>query len=80
MNAEIFEDTMRSFIRHRPFQPFVVELEEGQEILVDDPHAVALSGGGTGGAGYIGADEVYMISAELVRAIRPVRQNEEVRN
>ena len=69
MIAEVFEDTIRSFIRRRPFQPFVVELEEGQQILIDDPRAVALSGGGTGGAGYIGPDEIHMISSDRVRTI-----------
>lgn len=77
MNAEVFEKTMRSFLRYTPFQPFVVELNEGQEILIDDPRAVALSGSGTGSAGYIGTDEVYMFAAERVRGIRGVQQNQE---
>jgi hypothetical protein len=76
MNAEVFEQTMRSFLRQMPFESFVVELEEGEDILIDDPHAVALGGGGSGGAGYIGPKDIYMFSAEQVRDIRGAHQTQ----
>ncbi len=74
MTAEMFERTLRSFVRHSPFQPFVMELEEGRQILIDDPEAVAFNGSG---AGYIGPEEIYMIASDRVRAIHPAHQDQE---
>jgi hypothetical protein len=47
MDREIFEDTLRRFIRHKPFFPFVVELITGEKILVEEP-SVAFSDGFAG--------------------------------
>jgi hypothetical protein len=37
MEKEAFEDTLRRYLRHQPFLPFVVELENGEQIVVGQP-------------------------------------------
>ncbi len=44
MNVEQFEDTLRTFLRREPFEPFVVELVDGRTVEVDEP-GVAFAGG-----------------------------------
>lgn len=48
MTQEDSEQTLRTFLRRRPFQPFTVILSDGQRIDVDIPKAVAFGGGGGG--------------------------------
>jgi hypothetical protein len=47
MTAEEFDQTMRSFVKRRPFLPFVVELLDGERIVVANRHVAF--GGGTAG-------------------------------
>jgi hypothetical protein len=37
MNQEQFQQTLREFIRREPFRPFVVELVNGDPIIVVEP-------------------------------------------
>lgn len=53
MTPEQFDETLRSFVKRRPFFPFVVELVDGRRILIPDPH-VAFGGGV---AGFINEEE-----------------------
>jgi hypothetical protein len=45
MVAKMFAQVLRSFRRRRPFKPFVVELVNGEPIIVDHPEALAFNGG-----------------------------------
>jgi hypothetical protein len=45
MTANVFEPTMRTHLRRRPFEKFVVELEDGHHLVVDDPKAAEFDGG-----------------------------------
>jgi hypothetical protein len=47
MTAEEFDQTMRSFVKRRPFFPFVVELLNGERIVVPFPE-VGFGGGVAG--------------------------------
>ena len=70
MTQEAFEDSLRSFLRREPFQQFVVELLDGQRILIDLPHTVAMGGGG---ACFISPDyDMHTFACEQVRDIRPL--------
>ena len=71
MPAEQFQNRLRSFLQREPFQPFIVELEEGEAIVVDDPDALAMGGGA---AGYIGPKDVYFFNHEQVRSIHLAAQ------
>jgi hypothetical protein len=76
MNADVFEPTMRTHMRRKPFQNFVVELEDGRQLLVDVPHAAGFDGGS---ASYIDADgEIHFFSYDEVRDIRLEKLQQEV--
>jgi hypothetical protein len=45
MTQETFENTLRTLMRRKPFQPFIVELANGERIEVDAPGSVAWGGG-----------------------------------
>ncbi len=49
MTPEQFDETLRSYVKRRPFFPFVVELKDGRRILIEDCHV----GFGGGVAGFI---------------------------
>jgi len=67
MTLEQFETSLRQFIRHEPFQPFVVELNDGRLIEIDHP-GVAFGGGA---ASFLtGQFELVEFACENVRAIR----------
>lgn len=69
MNLEQFEKTLRQFIRHDPFQPFVVELLDGRLIEIDHP-GVAFGGGA---ASYLNEQyDLIEFACENVRTIRQV--------
>jgi hypothetical protein len=44
ISPEQFDQDIRSLTQREPFQPFVVELDDGSEILVEHPR-VAFGGG-----------------------------------
>jgi len=45
MVAKTFVRALRSFSRRTPFRPFLVELVNGERIIVDHPEALAFNGG-----------------------------------
>jgi hypothetical protein len=68
MNQQEFEESARAFLRREPFQPFVIELQEGRVLLIDQP---ALAYGGGTGATFLSADfDLVEFLYEDVRAIR----------
>jgi len=72
MTQDTFQDTLRSFLRREPFQPFVIELVDGRQILVDLPHTVAM---GSGAGGFITPEyDVIFFSCEQIRDIRAATQ------
>jgi hypothetical protein len=68
MRAEQFEETLLQFIRRWPFEPFVVELLDGQRIDVFSPKVVV----GGGAASFITpAFDLVDFACEEVGAILP---------
>ena len=71
MSAEQFENEIRSLIRARPFQPFLVVLEDGQTLHINKPKAAI----NAGGAGVVDADgEIHLLECEQVRELRPATE------
>ncbi len=69
MDQEQFQQTLREHIRRKPFFPFVVELVNGEQIVVEEP-TVAF---GTKLAGYISpAMEILEFTCDQVRVMRLV--------
>jgi hypothetical protein len=67
MTIEEFEDTLRALIRREPFEPFAVELLDGERFVVDRADAVAFNGGA---AGFIGPDgTIHFFNNEEVRML-----------
>ncbi len=67
MTPEQFDETLRSYLKRRPFFPFVVELTDGRRILIEDSH-VAFGGGV---AGFLSdEDGLVGFSFDEVRAIQ----------
>jgi hypothetical protein len=48
-----FEESLRALLRRQPFEPFEVELLDGERFTVDRNDAVSIGGGS---AGFIGED------------------------
>jgi hypothetical protein len=44
MEAEAFERALRTFARRKPFQPFLVELVSGTNMLIEHPEALIFRG------------------------------------
>ena len=69
MKLEQFENRLRELLRSEPFQPFVVIVNDGRTIIVDEP-AVAFGGGR---AGFIRPDEIVeFFDSEQVVEFRPI--------
>jgi hypothetical protein len=67
MNPAQFEDTLRQFLHHEPFVPFVIELVDGQCLFIDS-QGLAFGGGA---AAYLSASyELHTFTCEQVRSIR----------
>lgn len=64
MDAKQFESELRSLIRAEPFQPFVIRISEGDNLIVDQP-AVTLGGGRATVIDCRG--EIHFLSSEGVR-------------
>lgn len=47
MTPGLFDQTLRAFVRRKPFIPFVVQSHDGRRILIEEP-AVAFGGGEAG--------------------------------
>jgi hypothetical protein len=69
MNTNQLTQTLREFIRREPFEPFVVELQDGHTIEVLSPNIVV---GGAGAAFLTPNFDLVEFSWEEVRAIRPM--------
>jgi len=68
MTEELFEATLRKYLRRKPFFPFLVELLDGRIIIVERP-SLAMGGGA---ATILTEDEMIEFACEEVRDIRPV--------
>ena len=67
MIVDRFERELRSYMHREPFHPFVVVLEDGRAIFIDEP-SVAFGGGR---AGFIGPDGlVEFFDCEQVKEFR----------
>lgn len=53
MTKDQFHDSLKRFLHHKPFFPFVAELMNGKRIVIDRPN-LAIN---NGGAGYFSAEE-----------------------
>ncbi len=71
MLAEQFDQTIRRFIKAKPFQPFVIVMNDGRLVHVVVPKAAMSSGG----AGLVDADgELQLIECEQVQELRLARE------
>jgi hypothetical protein len=70
MSPTDFDDTLRKFMRARPFMPFVVELLDGRQLVFTEP-TVAFD---NGGAISLSKSRLDIFECEDVRAIRPAAQ------
>ena len=70
MSKTEFDDTLRKFIRSKPFIPFVVELLNGRRIVITEP-TVAFD---NGGAIFVSDSDVVRFFCEDVREMRPAPQ------
>jgi hypothetical protein len=69
MTVQTFEETLLSFKRREPFEPFVVQLRDGRTVEVDEPEAVVFAGSG---ASFLSPDyEIISFRASDVLSIRP---------
>jgi hypothetical protein len=66
MNEELFEDTLRKYLRRKPFYPFLVELLDGTIITIEQP-TIAMAGGA---ATYLTERDLIEFACEQVREIR----------
>jgi hypothetical protein len=70
MTEELFTQQLREFIRRQPFEPFVVELQDGRSLLINRP-AVVFHGGA---AGFISdTDGLVDFSCDEVRRMGPAK-------
>jgi len=63
-----FDQTLRSLTQREPFQPFVVDLDDGSQILVEHPRVAF--GGGAAVFFHPTTDELVQFSFITVRAMR----------
>jgi hypothetical protein len=67
MTRDSFEQTLRALLRRKPFEPFEVELLDGERFLVDRSDAVSMGGGA---AGFIAEDgEIYFFDWQKTRQL-----------
>jgi hypothetical protein len=62
-----FEQRLLELLRRRPFQPFQIELENGEHLVVGEPRALMYRGGAS--AMYFGIDDIRFFGFEAVRRI-----------
>ena len=48
MTRTAFEQAMQAFLKRKPFRPFVIELDDGQQWVVGQPEALFYHEGNTG--------------------------------
>ncbi len=69
MTTEEFENTLRQFLHKEPFEPFVVELIDGQVIQIERPKLVF----GGGAASFLTPSfDLVEFACEQVQTIHPV--------
>jgi len=71
MTAHEFETTLRELLNKDPFQPFIVEYEDGERFEVDGPH-VAFAGGAA--SAHAADNEIYFFNYKNVRQFHPTSQ------
>ena len=69
MTQDIFENTLRTHLRRKPFFPFMVEMLDGKVVIIERP---ALAIGGDSAALITDDDELIEFGCEEVRVIRLV--------
>ena len=69
MTQDIFENTLRTYLRRKPFFPFMVEMIDGKVITIERPK---LAIGGDSAALITDDNEFVEFACEDVRAIRLV--------
>jgi hypothetical protein len=70
MTVDQFQRELRSHKHRQPYRPFVVVLNDGRSIFVDEP-AIAFDGGR---AVFLGPEDVEIVDCEQVTEIRLVEQ------
>src|SRR5438876_164020 len=82
MTQELLETTLRAMLGRRPFQPFVLEMDDGRRISVDDPMALSFGGGSVG---FIGPDVIVKMNGkkvddlnDFVQAVRDTKPGETI--
>jgi hypothetical protein len=67
MTVDDFQRTLRAFMRREPFEPFAVELLDGERFVVDKPDAVGFN---AGAAAFLTADgTIHFFNNEEVRIL-----------
>jgi hypothetical protein len=67
MTVDEFERTLRVLMRREPFEPFAVELLDGERFVVDKPDAVGFN---AGAAAFLAADgTIHFFNNEEVRSL-----------
>ena len=70
MMASEFTSSFRDCLESKPFVPFVVELRDGSNFVVEEPEAIAL---GDGQGAYVSPDgEINLFEYHGVREVHPV--------
>lgn len=75
MTPEQLENALRSFVRRTPFQPFVIERQDDQPVVVRNPESLAFGSGG--GASYFDDGDICLIDCEQVIAVRALSEVDE---
>lgn len=68
MGRSEFENTLRQFLDHKPFQPFIIEQHEGGQVLVAHRKAIGSVGGDS--ALYFGPDDTEFRFIDADNVIR----------
>jgi hypothetical protein len=67
MTKKQFDESLRSLLRRRPFEPIEVALRDGKRFIIDRADAVSTDGGA---AGFIDAEgEIHFFNSENVQEI-----------
>ena len=67
MTVDDFQRTLRALMRREPFEPFAVELLDGERFVVDKPDAVGFNGGA---AAFLAADgAIHFFNNEEIRSL-----------
>ncbi|MGO8900965.1 MAG: hypothetical protein ACLQU5_21810 [Isosphaeraceae bacterium] len=69
---------LREAIRHQPFRPFEIVLEDGRRLCIDHPEFIAVSRTGRELTFYGEQDRQHWLDARLIRelVILPVPENQ----